>query len=157
MGGSTFVKRITSKYSQRGGRNSRMTRFVNRVTLKKSTVKVQLDGYSALCIRVFGSIDFFQSSRRSQNLPTWECPPEFAHPAAKCNHARPISNHSFGVFSPSTMERTTGSALEKSGNRRWGMFSLVQYVARSFSPFDFSFTNRTSACLAAERSGKPAN
>jgi hypothetical protein len=32
-------------------------------------------------------------------------------------YTRPISNHSWGVFSPSTMERTTGSALEKSVNK----------------------------------------
>src|SRR5260370_41578438 len=36
------------------------------------------------------------------------------------------------------------------------MFSHVQNIARSFSPSDFSFTNRTYACLVAERSGKPA-
>ncbi len=53
------------------------------------------------------------------------------------------------------MERTAGSALEKSENNTWGIFSLVQNVARSFSPLVFSFTNSTSACLAAERSGKP--
>jgi hypothetical protein len=71
MGGSTFVKRIRSQYSQGGGRNNNahMTRFVNRVT-----VKIQLDDYTALCIRVFGSIDFFQSSRTN--------PPVFAQPAA---------------------------------------------------------------------------
>ena len=46
--------------------------------------------------------------------------------------------------------------MEKSENSTWGMFSHVQNVARSFLPSDFSFTNRTSACLAAERSGKPA-
>ena len=67
-------------------------------------------------------------------------------------HACPIPNHSSGVLAPSTMERTTCSALEKSGNKMCGMFSLLQYVARSFSPSDFDFTKSTSACFAADMS-----
>ena len=77
--------------------------------------------------------------------------------AHETNQALPISNHSSRVFSPCTIERTTGVALEKSENSTCEMFSLVQYVARSFSPSAFSFTNSTSACFAADRSGYHAH
>jgi hypothetical protein len=69
------------------------------------------------------------------------------------HHALPISNQSFGNFSPSTIDRTTGSALEKFANITCGMFSLVQYVARSFSPSGFSLAKSMSACFAADMSG----
>ena len=77
----------------------------------------------------------------------------FYYSESEAHHALPIPNHSSGVFSPSTIERTTGIALEKSEKSTCGMFSLVQYVARSFSPSALSFTNSTSACFAADRSG----
>ena len=67
MGGSTVVKRTTRQYSQ-GGRNNkaRVTPRTQDDNEKKVKIKVQLDDYTALyTVFVFGSIDLFQSSRRS--------------------------------------------------------------------------------------------
>jgi len=97
--------------------------------------------YLSLFIRIVLSITSKESSRAERST---ENNPDYA---------RPISNHSLGVFSPCTIERMTGSALEKSENSTCGMSSLLQYVARSLSPSDFSFTNSTSACFAADMSG----
>ena len=64
-----------------------------------------------------------------------------------------LSSACFADVLPSTMALTTPSARPKSAKRMCGMRSRVQYAARSFSPSGFSFTNRTSACRAADMSG----
>lgn len=61
-------------------------------------------------------------------------------------------NTSSTLFSPLTTDWTMGKAFEKSVNRMCRIPSLVQYVARSFSPSSFCFTKRTSACFAADMS-----
>ena len=105
---------------------------------------------------MFVSIYCIHSNRIVEDLKsTTSTEPSRAERSRENNpdYARPISNHSLGVFSPCTIERMTGSALEKSENSTCGMSSLLQYVARSLSPSDFSFTNSTSACFAADKSG----
>jgi hypothetical protein len=98
MGGSTFVKRITRKYSQGGGRN-------NSAHMTRLKVKVQLDDYTAPCIRVFGSVQ----SSRSQSLLL------FAHPELKSRSAytKPLLRRFFTFHDGADSRKRFGKIREQ--------------------------------------------